>query len=69
MTNMVTCNYAMQCRDKTSGKFGSFMFDVDRWAKTGELHAVGPVFTDLAELFANTPESELQHRIKVHREP
>jgi len=51
---MVLTNYTMQCKDATSGKIGSFLFDIAKWVETGLFYAVGPVYADLEELYRNT---------------
>lgn len=44
-------NYAIQCRDVTSGQVGDFLFDEDHYVATGEFKAIGPVFPDLASFY------------------
>ena len=40
-------NYAVQCRDVTSGLIGCFLFDTGHWQRTGEFKAISPVFASL----------------------
>lgn len=44
-------NYAIQCRDITTGEVGCFIFCQDHWAETGEFKAVSAVFSDLPSFF------------------
>jgi hypothetical protein len=54
MNDFATCgaNYAIQCRDITSGETGCFLFDTPHWQQTGEFRAVSPVFRDLTAFCA-----------------
>lgn len=45
-------NYAIQCKDVASGDTGVFLFDTTHWQRTGEFHAVSPVFPCLSEFYA-----------------
>lgn len=45
-------NYAVQCKDVTTGKVGCFLFDAEHWQRTGEFKAVSPVCADLVEFYA-----------------
>jgi hypothetical protein len=44
-------NYTTQCTDVTTGKTGCFLFDTERWQRTGEFRAVSPIFPSLIEFF------------------
>lgn len=44
-------NFAQQCQDSKSGKFGSFTFDEKQAKKDGFFTATSPVFLDTAEFF------------------
>lgn len=48
----VTTDYAIQCRDVTTGVTGCFMFDLDHWVDTGEFRARSPVFENLLDFYA-----------------
>lgn len=54
----VLTNYTMQCTDQNSGQVGSFLFDLDLYAKTGKFFALSAVYKDLDELFKNTQSLE-----------
>lgn len=58
MNRYILMNYAVQCRDELSGETGSFIFDVEKYAQTGKLFAVSPVYPDLVELYGNTSPDE-----------
>jgi len=45
-------NYAVQCRDVTSGETGCFLFDPTHWQRTGEFRASSPVFPNLTAFYA-----------------
>lgn len=48
-------NYAVQCRDVTTGKVGCFFFDLEHWQTTGEFKAIGKVWPDLESFFRGEP--------------
>jgi hypothetical protein len=44
-------NYAIQCRDISSGEIGCFLFDTEHWMQTREFKAISPVFPGLDQFF------------------
>jgi hypothetical protein len=50
----VLTNYTVQCADQISGKTGCFLFDLNKYEKTGKFYAISPVYKDLDDLYKNT---------------
>ena len=54
LSGYVLTNYTVQCTDQVSGAVGCFLFDVERYTKTGLFFAVSQVFASLDALYAGT---------------
>lgn len=44
-------NYAIQCKDETTGATGCFLFDIEYYQETGKFKAISPIYVDSAFLF------------------